>query len=117
MLLGCDLHSIMGLKKPINILAKYGHSRNYNTIQEIETAQAELAQKLVSLQYPLPLMPIDQESKVQTIFWWDNFDVKRRLKREVYTPATELRFKKNPANLLKGMNPQRYQGQRRELFL
>ena len=80
MLLGCGLHSITGLKKPINILAKYGHSCNYNTIQEIETAQAELAQNLISLQYPLPLMPIDQESKVQTIFWWDNFDCKKETK-------------------------------------
>ena len=70
----------MGLNKPINILAKYGHSCNYNTIQEIETAKAELAQKLISLQYPLLLMPIDQESKVQTIFWWDNFDCKKETK-------------------------------------
>ena len=77
MLLGCDLHSIKGLKKLINILAKYGHS---DTIQEIETARAELAQKLISLQYPLPLMPIDQESKVQTIFWWDNFSCKKETK-------------------------------------
>ena len=78
--LGCGLHSITGLKKPISILAKYEHSGNYNTIQEIETAQAELAQKLISLQYPLPLMPIDQGSKVETIFWWDNFDCKKETK-------------------------------------
>ena len=80
MLLAYSLHSITGLKKPINILAKYGHSCDDNTIQVIETAQAELTQKLTSLQYPLPLMPIDQESKVQTIFWWDNFDCKKETK-------------------------------------
>ena len=41
---GCSLHSITGLKKPINIPAKYGHSGNYNTIQGKETAEAKLAQ-------------------------------------------------------------------------
>ena len=82
-ILGCGLHSITGLKKPINILSKYGHSCNYNTIQEIKTAQAELAKKLISLKYPLPFMPIDQESKVQTIFWWDNFDCKKKTKEGI----------------------------------
>ena len=53
---GCGLHdSITGMKKPINILSKVGHSCNYNTVQEIETAQAELAQQLIALKYPLLL--------------------------------------------------------------
>ena len=73
-LLGNGLHSITGLKKPITILARLGHSCNYNKIQEIQTAQAELAQEMSSLQHPLPLIPVDSTSKVKTFFWWDNFD-------------------------------------------
>ena len=69
-LLGNGLHSITGLKKPITISARLGHSCNYNKIQEIQTAQAELAQEMSS---PLPLIPVDSTSKVKTFFWWDNF--------------------------------------------
>ncbi len=47
-LLECGLHSITGLKKPVNILARLGHLRNYGKIQAIETAQAELAQEMKS---------------------------------------------------------------------
>ena len=68
------LHSITGLKKPVNILARLGHSCNYDKIQEIETAQAELVQEIKSQEQPLPLIPKDSASKVQTFFWWDNFD-------------------------------------------
>ena len=60
--------------KPITILARLGHSCNYNKIQEIQTAQAELAQEMSFLQHPLPLIPVDSTSKVKTFFWWDNFD-------------------------------------------
>ena len=73
-LLGNGLHSITGLKKPITILARLGHSCNYNKIQEIQTAPAELAQEMSFLQHPLPLIPVDSTSKVKTFFWWDNFD-------------------------------------------
>ena len=67
--LGCGLHiSIRGMKKPINMLSKLGHFCNYNTVQEIETAQAELFQQLIVLQYPLPLIPADPNSKAQTFF-------------------------------------------------
>ena len=79
-LLGCGLHSITGMKKPIEILAKCGHSCNYNMVQEIETAQAELAQQMISRGYPLPLIPSEIGNKVQTIFWWDNFDCKKESK-------------------------------------
>eukprot|EP00112_Aurelia_sp_Birch-Aquarium-sp1_P008666 Seg1960.8 transcript_id=Seg1960.8/GoldUCD/mRNA.D3Y31 product="GTPase-activating protein and VPS9 domain-containing protein 1" protein_id=Seg1960.8/GoldUCD/D3Y31 len=79
-LLGCGLHSLTGLKKPINILARLGHCCSYNKVQEIETAQAELAQKMISLQHPLPLIPVDHAGKAPTIFWWDNFDCKKETK-------------------------------------
>ena len=68
------------MKKPINILSKFGHSCNHNTVQEIETAQAELAQQLIALQNPLPLIPADPNFKVTTFFWWDNFDCKKETK-------------------------------------
>ena len=55
-LLGCGLHGITGLKKPANILARLGHSCNYDKIQKIETAQAELAQEMKSQEQLLPLI-------------------------------------------------------------
>ena len=36
----------------------------YDQICEVETAQAELVQHLKSLSLPLPICPIDEESKV-----------------------------------------------------
>jgi hypothetical protein len=85
-LLGCGLHSITGLKKPVNILARLGHSCNYDKIQEIKTAQAELVQEIKSQEQPLPLIPKDSASKVQTFFWWDNFDCnKETIERSIHT--------------------------------
>lgn len=85
-LLGNGLHSITGLKKPITILARLGHSCNYNKVQEIQTAQAELVQGMRSLQHPLPLLPADSTSKVNTFFWWDNFDCnKETIEGSVHT--------------------------------
>ena len=85
-LLGNGLHSITGLKKAITVLARLGHSCNYNKIQEIQTAQAELAQEMSSLQHPLALIPVDSTSKVKTFFWWDNFDCnKETIEGSVHT--------------------------------
>ena len=44
----------------------------YDRICEVETAQAKLVQHLKSLSLPLPICPIDEESKVLTTFWWNN---------------------------------------------
>ena len=46
----------------------------YDQICEDETAQAELVQHLKSLSLPLPICPINEESKVLITFLWDNFD-------------------------------------------
>ena len=74
------------MKKPITILARLGQSCNYNKIQEIQTAQAELAQEMSSLQHPLPLIPVDSTSKVKIFFWWDNFDCnKETIEGSVHT--------------------------------
>ena len=85
-LLGNGLHSITGLKKPITILARLRNSCNYNKVQEIQTAQAELVQGMRSLQHPLPLLPADSTGKVNTFFWWDNFDCnKETIEGNVHT--------------------------------
>ena len=76
-LLGAGLHSLTGLKKPIEILGRFGHSCNYDQVRLIETAQAEVAQHLRALQTPLPLVPGNGIDSVLTFFWWDNFDVKK----------------------------------------
>ena len=71
---GLGLHSLTGQKLPLQVLSRLRHSMTYDRICEVETAQAELAQHLKSLSLPLPICPIDEESKVLTTFWWDNFD-------------------------------------------
>ena len=71
---GLGLHSLTGQKLPLQVLSRLGHSMIYDQICEVETAQAELVQHLISLSLPLPICPIDEESKVLTTFWWDNFD-------------------------------------------
>ena len=76
-LLCMGLHSLTGLKKPIEILGRFGHSCNYDQVRLIETAQAEVAQHLRALQNPLPLVPRNGTDSVLTFFWWDNFDVKK----------------------------------------
>ncbi len=76
-LLGTALHSLTGQRLPIDILARLGHSCNYDTVQRIETAQAELVQTMASRNYPLPLIPASENSSVLTFFWWDNFDCKK----------------------------------------
>ena len=76
-LLGTGLHSLRGQKIPINVLCRFGHCCNYDKVRLIETAQAEVVQKLRSLEFPLPLLPSNAEDKVLTFFWWDNFDVQK----------------------------------------
>ena len=66
--LGLGLHSMTGQKRPITILARLGHSISYNTINEIETAQAELVEHLQSMSLYLPLQPVAQGSKVSIYF-------------------------------------------------
>ena len=44
--LGLGLHNITDQKLPIQILAKLGHSLNYKSVCQIETAEAEIARQL-----------------------------------------------------------------------
>eukprot|EP00794_Sanderia_malayensis_P013273 gene13273-14641_t len=72
--LGLGLHSLTGQKLPLVMLSRLGHSISYDKICEIEMAQAELVQQLLSMSLNLPLIPADKTQKVTTTFWWDNFD-------------------------------------------
>ena len=74
-LLALGLHSLSGSRKVIDIVSKFGHCLNYNLVCEIETSQAELAQKQLSNKTSLPLQPISSDNFVYTHFWVDNFDV------------------------------------------
>ena len=53
--LGLGRHSLTGQKLPITVLARFGHSITYDTVNEIETAQAELVEHFRSSSLSLPL--------------------------------------------------------------
>ena len=69
-LIGLGLHNITGLKTPIKILSHLDHSIDYNLLCEVETAEAEAAQKWMSESQSLQQ---NQES-VLTYWWFDNFN-------------------------------------------
>ena len=85
-LIACTLHTMTGQKVPIQLLSLAGNCASYEKELEIETAQAEFCQKLISYGMPLPVQPIDPEKKALTHFWWDNFDCKKEnVKGSVHT--------------------------------
>ena len=80
------LHTMTGQKVPIEILSLAGNCSPYYKELEIETAQAELCQKLIATQKPLPVEPASSDGKALTHFWWDNFDcTKENVKGSVHT--------------------------------
>ena len=50
-------------------------------VRSVQTAQAELSQKLSSIEKPLPLEPIDDDHCALVHFWWDNSDYKKENKQ------------------------------------
>ena len=84
-MLGNGIHSITGLKKPIQILSKFGHSCSYNKVQKIETAQAEVVQQMASTNFPLPLLPKNDNEKASTNFGGIILIAKKKTSQEVYT--------------------------------
>lgn len=76
-LIGNGFHSITGLKNPIKVLSKFGHSCSYKKVQKIETAQAEVVQQMARMNFPLPLLPKNGNEKATTKLSWDNFDCKK----------------------------------------
>ena len=74
-LIGIGLHNLTGLKAPIKILSNLGHSINYNLVCEVETAEAELALKLLEEDQGVhSLLPISDNATVLTYWWADNFN-------------------------------------------
>ena len=73
-LVGCGLHSMTGLSKPIEILAAFNNTCTIDRVREIETAQAEIA--LSFSKGKVPILPKDPYSKVLLRPWFDNYDCK-----------------------------------------
>eukprot|EP00794_Sanderia_malayensis_P010438 gene10438-biopygen7613 len=73
-LLGLGLHNITGQKKPIKIANHLGHCIDYDLVCEIETAQAEAAQLMASMNGMLPIKPSMNDTTVLTFYWLDNID-------------------------------------------
>ena len=65
---------MIGQKLAIIILSHLGQSITYNTVREIETAQAEVSEYYSKKGMTLPIQPKNLESSAPIIFWWDNFD-------------------------------------------
>ena len=74
-LLATGLHNITGSRTVNQITYKLGHSLDYETTCEIETAQAKKMQLLEDKVSILPLKPREQNFSVRTYFWVDNFDL------------------------------------------
>ena len=75
-LVGLGLHNMTGQHNVVQIANRLGHSINYNTVCEIETAQEVKSQELSTRTSVLPIVPQDDNDCVLTYFWVDNFDVK-----------------------------------------
>ena len=74
-LIGIGLHNLTGPKAPIKILSNLGHSINYKLVCEVETAEAELALKLLEEDQGVhSLLPISDNATVLTYWWADNFN-------------------------------------------
>ena len=65
-LLANVLHSLTGQKIPIDLLSKVGNCHNYNLVELVETAQAELVQEMKEAGFPLPVMPLNADGIVTT---------------------------------------------------
>ena len=68
------LHSLTGLKQPVVYLSKLGHSISYKQMEEMETAQAELALNLSNESSILRLVPINSNKKVND-YTFKNFKI------------------------------------------
>ena len=67
-LLGLGLHSMTGMKNPINILHSLGDSISYDMVCRIETVQAEVSQELLKTLNMLPLEPDHEGGQVRSLY-------------------------------------------------
>ena len=68
------LHNLTGMRKVIDITNRLGHCLPYHTVCDIETALAQKAQILATIDTALNLKPLLEGDFVLTTFWADNFD-------------------------------------------
>lgn len=75
-LLGHGLHCMTGNKESVLVTNRLGHSASYDTILDIETAQAQKAVELMNSANTsiLTLRPKYPEQTVLIFFWADNFN-------------------------------------------
>ena len=74
--IGLGLHSMTGQKLPIPFLSGHGNSISYDMVNQIDTAQAEVAKIYGSSSVTQPVQSKAEEAVAPTLFWWDNFDRK-----------------------------------------
>ena len=72
--IGLGLHSMTGMKIPIVLLSRLGHSITYDSVMEIETGQAEAGHHFDLDKMALPIQPKDASSIAPLVLWFDNFD-------------------------------------------
>eukprot|EP00112_Aurelia_sp_Birch-Aquarium-sp1_P017646 Seg411.7 transcript_id=Seg411.7/GoldUCD/mRNA.D3Y31 product="hypothetical protein" protein_id=Seg411.7/GoldUCD/D3Y31 len=88
---GLGLHSLTGQKLPITILARLGHSISYDTVNEIETAQAELVEHFQSLSLSLPIQPAAEGNKsIGTVLRKEDVSIPKTKRRSVKPSAAEI---------------------------
>ena len=73
-LLGVCLHNINGLKLPIRVLSHLGHCIDYDLVCDIETAKAEVAQKMYENNLTQLTQISPTEAPILTYWWADNFN-------------------------------------------
>ena len=90
-LLGLGLHSLTGSRKVIDIIHKLGHSISYNTVCEIETAQAEcalVASKSLNVLALQPTLPDRSDWRR----WINPYDSPDGIPREATTLPTKANY-------------------------
>ena len=75
LLLGLGIHNLTGSRLVIDFLHRLGHSINYNSVCDIETALAEATQEAAKSASVLPYQP-NTIAALFAHYWIDNFDIK-----------------------------------------
>ena len=100
------LHNITGQKLPVQMLSKSGRSVDYNTVCEIETAQAEIALQSAE-KNPLKLKPTNDNATVRTVLWADNFNAKIDSDNKMINSTHMVAFQDRPLQQYNGNMMQR----------
>ena len=85
------------------MLSGLGHSVDYNTVCEIETAQAEIALQNAEVN-PLKLKPATENSTVLTVFWADNFNAKIDSDNKMINSTHMVPFQESNSGVVEGQD-------------